>query len=79
MLVKELIEKLKELNPDDELFTHGYEGGYHDLTTVSHQLTMTLKVNTEPYYGPHEITSDIRSHNCKQAEGKPTAVDHIIS
>lgn len=54
MTVKELIEKLKEVDPNVEVFAPGYEGGYRDIETDFVIKTYRKDVNTEWWYGPHE-------------------------
>lgn len=53
MTVKELIEKLQQLNPDLHVFVAGYEGGY-DYAGVSEEVEIALDVHEEWYYGKHE-------------------------
>ena len=56
MTIKELIEKLSELDPELHVFVPGYEGGYH-YVDVSKPDSFCLNVNSEWYYGPHESIS----------------------
>jgi hypothetical protein len=56
MTVKELIEKLSELDPNLHVFTDGYEGGYNDVE-ISKINSFCLNVHDEWYYGTHEISS----------------------
>ncbi len=60
MKVKELIEKLQELDPETRVMTSGYEGGYKDAN-VSDVCEIALNVHTEWYYGPHEDPDDTYS------------------
>lgn len=53
MAVKELIEKLQELDPETRVMTQGYEGGYCDVS-VSEVCNVALDVNAPWYYGPHD-------------------------
>lgn len=53
MTVKELIEKLQELDPETRVMTQGYAGGYCDVS-VSEVCNVALDVNTPRYYGPHD-------------------------
>lgn len=53
MTVKELIEKLSELDSELHVFVKGYEGGFHYANT-SEVRDICLNVNTEWYYGPHD-------------------------
>ncbi len=54
MKVKELIEKLKELDQEAKVVISGYEGGVKEVTT-SQLVTIALNVNDEWYYGEHEL------------------------
>lgn len=56
MTVKELIEKLSELDPELHVFVHGYEGGYAKVKDISEEQEFALNVHGEWYYGPHELT-----------------------
>jgi hypothetical protein len=58
MTVKELIEQLQLINPDLQVFTSGYEGGFNDVE-ISKPDTFCLNVNKEWYYGPHETVAFI--------------------
>jgi len=53
MKVKELIEKLQELDPEMEVMRHGYEGGVENVTLLD-IVTVALKVHPQWYYGSHE-------------------------
>ena len=57
MKVKELIEKFSQLDPELMVVIRGYEGGVNE---VSHYklCNIELNVNTEEYYGRHEVLSD---------------------
>jgi hypothetical protein len=71
MTVKELIEKLQELDPDLHLFTSGYEGGFH-YVEIGEPDTFYLNVNTDWYYGPHENSPGMIGRNkpdYKQVKG----------
>jgi hypothetical protein len=58
MLVEELIRELQKLDPKLQVITSGYEGGVDDIAGVS--LTkIALNVNTEWYYGKHEIVDNM--------------------
>jgi hypothetical protein len=54
MKVKELIEKLQELDPEMEVMRHGYEGGVENVTQLEIE-TVALEVNAAWYYGSHEV------------------------
>ena len=62
MTVKELIEKLQTLDPDLRVLTSGYEGGFNDID-ISKPETFCLNVNTEWYYGPHEISTHVHEED----------------
>ena len=53
MKVKELIEQLQKFDPETRVVTHGYEGGYQDVSEAIEE-ELALFVNSEWYYGPHE-------------------------
>ena len=55
MTVKELIQQLQQHDPDTRVVVNGYEGGLGDLEDLE-KVKIELNVNTEWYYGPHEIT-----------------------
>lgn len=57
MTVKELIEQLKDYDPNVELFVRGYEGGW-DRVESTFQAEMVLDVNKKWYYGSHEVLVD---------------------
>ena len=54
MKVKELIEKLQELDPEIEVMRHGYEGGVENVTQLEIE-PVALNVNEMWYYGSHEV------------------------
>jgi hypothetical protein len=55
MTVGELIEVLSGLDKDLNVFVSGYEGGY-DLAEARPEVKeFYLDVNTDWYYGPHEM------------------------
>jgi hypothetical protein len=58
MTVKELIEKLQQLDPDLRVVTDGYEGGYKDVSDTFESFDLALNVNESWYYGPHEDVDD---------------------
>lgn len=60
MKVKDLIEQLKQYDPDIRVVTHGNKGGYKDLGYVS-ESELALNVHDEWWYGPHE-DPDIADH-----------------
>jgi len=57
MTVKELIEKLQTVDPNLEVLTNGYEGGYKDVFFNEHVMEFNRDVYTDWYYGPHEEVS----------------------
>lgn len=57
MNVRELIEELKKYDPEAMVIESGYEGGVGEITSVE-EVTIKLNVNTEWYYGSHEITTE---------------------
>ena len=70
MTVKELIEKLSELDQELYVFTDGYEGGYN-YAELSDVKDICLDVNPEDYYGPHDDFNNCREtpSNYKQVKG----------
>jgi hypothetical protein len=68
MKVKELIELLSQMDPELMVVVAGYEGGVDEMDKFE-MCDIELNVNTEWYYGKHEIL----------AEGdKPTNKDSTI-
>tara|TARA_R110000868_G_scaffold35066_3_gene125982 strand:+ start:297 stop:539 length:243 start_codon:yes stop_codon:yes gene_type:complete len=53
MIVKELIEKLQELDPNLPVLVEGYEGGCNDIKDLT-EIQIIRDVNLEWYYGAHE-------------------------
>lgn len=53
MTVRELIEKLQQLDQDKMIVINGYEGGC-DFPNHTFKVKVNLDVNTEWYYGKHE-------------------------
>lgn len=54
MKVKELIDKLKEVDPDLEVMVNGYEGGFNYAYFDSTIINYKKDVYTEWYMGRHE-------------------------
>ena len=54
MKVKELIEKLSQLDPELMVVRSGYEGGVDEVTDYG-LCDIELNVNDEWYYGKHEV------------------------
>ena len=61
MKVKELIEKLQALDPEMMAVRSGYEGGLTEINFVEIK-HVALNVNTEWYYGEHEVMNDYTSY-----------------
>jgi hypothetical protein len=59
MTVKELIEKLQQLDPELHVFVDGYEGGYDDVA-ISEIKDIELNVHEEWYYGKHDNANDTK-------------------
>jgi hypothetical protein len=74
MTVQELITHLQQLDPNLRIFKDGYEGAYNDINNISSEVEMALNVNSEWYYGDHELVEDLDK---EQLEGK-TIVKGII-
>ena len=55
MKIKQLLEKLKDLDPELEIYLKGYEGGAIELKTVA-EVEVSKNFNVDWWYGPHEIT-----------------------
>jgi hypothetical protein len=54
MKVKELIEKLSQLDPELMVVVSGYEGGVDEVDSCGLS-EIELNVNTQWYYGKHEL------------------------
>ena len=66
MTVIELIEKLKTIeDPNTKVFVKGYEGGLDDATFDTKLHNILLNVNSEWYYGKHELTYNNNSDTHK--------------
>ena len=57
MKVKELIEALSQMNPELMVVVAGYEGGVDEMDKFE-MCDIELNVNTEWYYGKHEILAE---------------------
>lgn len=55
MKVNELIEELKKIDGDLNVYIHGYEGGVSDLESIGAVVDVALNVNGEWWYGKHEV------------------------
>jgi len=53
MKVKELIEKLSQMDSELMVVVHGYEGGVNEVDSCELR-DIELNVNTAWYYGKHE-------------------------
>ena len=71
MTVQELIDKLSELPRDQIVVRAGYEGGVAEVTELTPK-KIKLHVNTEWYYGPHEI---VPFHKCQGDIGRGVLVE----
>ena len=66
MTVIELIEKLKTVeDPNTKVFVKGYQGGLDDATFDTKLHNILLNVNSEWYYGKHELTYNNNSDTHK--------------
>jgi len=54
MKVKDLIKELQSYDPELMVVIDGYEGGV-DEATKAIDVSLKLDVNTEWYYGKHEV------------------------
>ena len=57
MKVKKLIELLSQMNPELMVVVAGYEGGVDEIDKFE-MCDIELNVNTEWYYGKHEILAE---------------------
>ena len=57
MKVKKLIELLSQMNPELMVVIGGYEGGVDEIDKFE-MCDIELNVNTEWYYGKHEILAE---------------------
>ena len=58
MKIKELIDYLQTLDPELNVFIKGYEAGYNDINTISHE-ELVLNLNNIWYYGKHELLKNL--------------------
>lgn len=69
MTIKQLIEKLSEMDPELEVYIRGYEDGYDDLYVLE-PITVCKNVNTEWWLGKHEDRQNLKhSDEYEQAKG----------
>lgn len=64
MTVKHLIEKLQRYDPETMIVVNGYEGGVN-ACSVCREKYIKLGVNSEWYYGNHEIVEEGEESDCK--------------
>jgi hypothetical protein len=64
MKVKELIEKLQGYDPETMVVVNGYEGGVNACSSCKEE-HIKLGVNSEWYYGNHEIVEEEEESDCK--------------
>ena len=57
MKVKELIEKLSQLDSELMVVVHGYEGGVNEVSDYD-LCNIELNVNSVWYYGKHELLAN---------------------
>jgi hypothetical protein len=63
MTVKQLIEELQQYNPETMVVVNGYEGGVNACSSCKERFIKT-GVNSEWYYGNHEIANDGEDFDC---------------
>ena len=61
MTVKQLIETLQQLDPEQMVVTSGYEGGYDEILAAG-PIRLKLNANDEWYYGKHEQDDNGECH-----------------
>jgi hypothetical protein len=65
MTKKELIDLLSKIDGDDtRIFIRGYEGGLDDVSNIEIE-KISLDINTEWYYGKHELSSSLSASKRK--------------
>ena len=57
MTIEELIKQLEHYDPKLPVLLHGYEGGVY-IANLTRPVLVAADVNTEWYYGPHEIVTE---------------------
>ena len=75
MTVKELINHLKQIDPNTLVFRHGHEGGYDDVNSISLDVDMVLDVYDSPYFGSHDRIYNLDQ---EQMQGKAIVKGIII-
>lgn len=72
MKVKELIEQLKEIDQELNVYVQGYEGGVSDCLDIGDAVEVALNVNKGVwYYGDHVVLHD--DYDRKLHEGREKA------
>ena len=64
MNVKQLIEKLSTYDPETMVIRSGYEGGVTEVTEIDKR-KIKLNVNTEWWYGKHEVAIGSDPFDCE--------------
>ena len=75
MTVKELINHLKQIDPNALVFRRGHEGGYDDVNSISLDVDMVLDVYDSPYFGSHDRIYNLDQ---EQMQGKAIVKGIII-
>jgi len=72
MKVKELIEKLSEIDQEMDVVLAGYEGGYYDLINPPIEIEIALNYHHEDdwWYGRHELAALSHLKNLDKCEKK---------
>jgi len=65
MNVVELIEKLKEFDPDLPVMLANYEAGFFELSEV-HPVVLVLNFHTMEAFGPHERLENLDADERKE-------------
>ncbi len=73
MTIKELIEKLQQLDPDLHVFTTGYEGGYHYAGVSGNITAANITANTGVFTGNGSGLSAIAGANVTGTVASATA------
>lgn len=63
MKVKELIKELQQYDPEQLVVVNGYEGGVNACSSCE-EVSVKLGVNSEWYYGNHEIVRNDEEFDC---------------
>lgn len=75
MTIQDLIDKLQQFDPALKVVLTGYEGGCYFLYNAR-QVNIALDVNTDWYYGPHEVIPENDEYMQQQTKdfAKQTAI-----